>query len=174
MNPTFRNVLVTLCGAASVLWAVHDAIAAQPKPGDMFPAFEQFTLEGKLPETLKGKVVVVDFFASWCGPCKASFPALNELHAKYATNDVVIIGVNVDEKRADMDVFLKKHPAQFHVVRDAKQALVAAVAVGTMPTSFVIDSTGKVRFVHSGFRGDETKKQYVKQIEALLAEKSTR
>lgn len=142
--------------------------AAQPKPGDPFPPLEQFSLEGKLPESLKGKVLLVDFFASWCAPCKASFPALNEIHAKYGDKGFAIVGVSVDEKRADLEVFLKKYPAQFAVVRDAAQKLVAAVAVETMPTSFLVDATGRVRFVHSGYHGDETKKQYVAEIEQLL------
>lgn len=138
------------------------------KVGDSFPDLASFQLEGKLPEALKGKVVIVDFWASWCGPCKESFPVMNELQKKYADKGVVILAVNEDEDSADMKDFLKANAATFNVVRDAKQKLVAVAGIQTMPSSFVIDDTGKVRFAHTGFHGTETHKQYEQQIEGLL------
>jgi thiol-disulfide isomerase/thioredoxin len=142
---------------------------AEIKPGDSFPALEGFKLEGTLPDPLKDKVVIVDFWASWCGPCKDSFPVMNELHKKYADRGLVIIAVNVDENRADMEAFLKANPASFTVVRDAVQHLVEKAGIATMPSSFVLDRTGKVRYKHSGFHGEQTKKQYAQEIEPLLA-----
>lgn len=141
---------------------------AELKPGEAFPELAGFKLEGKLPDELKGKVVIVDFWASWCGPCKESFPVLNELKKKYAGRGLVIIAVNVDEERADMETFLKENPATFTVVRDAAQKLVPKTGIKTMPSSFVLDGDGKVRFAHAGFHGDKTKKQYEEQIESLL------
>lgn len=138
------------------------------KIGDSFPDLAGFQLEGKLPEALKGKVVIVDFWASWCGPCKESFPVMNDLQKKYADKGVVILAVNEDEERADMQDFLKANAATFNVVRDARQKLVAVAGIQTMPSSFVIDETGKVRFAHTGFHGAETRQQYEQQIEALL------
>jgi len=138
------------------------------KPGDAFPDLASFKLEGKLPEGMKNKVVVVDFWASWCGPCKESFPAMNELHKKYSERGLLIVAVNVDEARRDMDEFLKANPAAFTVVRDPAQALVAKANVGTMPSSFILDRQGKVCFMHSGFHGDKTVKQYEEEIESLL------
>jgi len=143
-------------------------VLAELKTGDSFPDLASFKLEGKVPQDLKGKIVIVDFWASWCAPCKASFPALNDLQKKYAKQGVVVIAVNVDEDRADMDKFLKSNPPAFTVVRDVGQKLVAKVGVKSMPSSFVLDGEGKVRFVHSGFRGDKTKKEYEEQIESLL------
>lgn len=155
--------------AALVLAAASAGFGAEPiKVGDTFPDLGKFKLEGTLPADLKGKVVLVDFWASWCLPCKKSFPALDELRQRYGTNGFVVIAVNVDEKRADMEGFLKKTPAGFTVVRDAEQKLVATAGVETMPTSFLIDATGRVRFLHSGYAGDETKKEFIREIETLL------
>ena len=75
---------------------------------------------------------------------------------------------STDEKRADMEKFLKKRPASFAVVRDAAQKLVAQADSATMPTSFLLDREGKVRFIHAGFRGNETRKKYIAEIESLL------
>lgn len=145
------------------------ALAGSPqiKTGDAFPDLSKFKLEGQLPDSLAGKVVIVDFWASWCSPCKASFPVLNELQKTYG-DKVVVIGINVDEKRAEMDGFLKQHAASFTVVRDADKQLVAMANINTMPTSFVIDRAGKVHSIHNGFHGDKTKKQYVAEIDELL------
>jgi len=112
--------------------------------------------------------VMLDFWASWCDPCKESFPLMDQLQKKYGPQGLVVIAVNVDEKRADMEAFLKKNAASFTVVRDAGQKLVDKAGIGTMPTSFLIGRDGKVRHVHTGFKGDETKMKYEQEIEALL------
>jgi thiol-disulfide isomerase/thioredoxin len=138
------------------------------KVGDVFPELSSFKLEGKLPETTRGKVVMIDFWASWCDPCKDSFPAMADLQKKYADKDFIIIAINVDENRSDMDDFLKKNVAGFIVVRDATQKLVEKAGIGTMPSAFLIDQEGKVRFTHGGYRGAETKKKYAEEIESLL------
>ncbi len=142
--------------------------AAGFKAGDEAPDLAALKLEGKLPDDLKGKVVLLDFWASWCEPCKASFPAMAELQKKYGAQGLVVVAVNVDENRADMEAFLKQNAAPFAVVRDAAQKLVAQAGIATMPSSFVIDQTGKVRFVHAGFRGEESRKKYQQEIESLL------
>ena len=153
---------------ATLLAGTYLTVQAALKVGDGFPDLATFKLEGKLPDSLKGKVVIVDFWASWCGPCKDSFPVMNELQKKYGDQGLVIIAVNVDEVASDMQDFLKENKAAFVVVRDAKQKLVEIAGIPTMPGSFIIDETGKVRFAHSGFHGDETRKQYEQEIESLL------
>jgi len=165
LKPRFIKLALTASFYAGLVVAVG---AAGPKAGDTFPDLASYKLEGKLPETLKDKVVLIDFWASWCDPCKASFPALNDFHKRYGPLGLVIIAVNVDENRADMDDFLKKNPAAFIVVRDSRQKLVEKVEVPTMPSSFLIDKDGKVQYLHSGYHGDETKKKYEKEIESLL------
>ena len=144
------------------------AAPAALKVGDAFPDLAGFKLEGKLPDSLKGKVVMVDFWASWCGPCKETFPEMNELQKKYGDQGLVIISVNEDEESSDMQDFLKLNPATFTVVRDPAQKLVTEAGAQTMPSSFMLDATGKVRFTHSGFHGAGTRKQYEQEIESLL------
>jgi thiol-disulfide isomerase/thioredoxin len=144
------------------------ARAGTVKVGESFPDMAQFQFEGKLPDALRGKVVLVDFWASWCGPCKGSFPALEELHKRYAGQGLVVLGINLDETKEAMQEFLAKHPASFAIVRDHQQKMVKTVSISTMPTSFILDSEGKVRFIHNGFHGASTQKQYAEQIEQLL------
>ena len=141
------------------------------KLGDALPDLDSFKLEGKLPDSLKGKVVVLDFWASWCQPCAQSFPVLDELQKKHGEAGLVIVGVSEDEKGEAMRSFLKKHPVTFTIVRDAGQKLVAAADARSMPTTFLFDRAGKVRFIHNGFHGEDTRKQLSSEIETMLKEK---
>ena len=143
---------------------------AELKKGDKLPDLSTYKLEGAVPK-LQGQVVLLDFWASWCDPCKASFPEMEKLHKAYAFRGLTILAVSVDEKRANMDRFLKANKVSFAAIRDAEQKLVAAADVQTMPTSFLIDRSGKVRFIHNGFRGEQTVKEYRQEIEQLLSEK---
>jgi thiol-disulfide isomerase/thioredoxin len=167
MMPLINRSVIRTALLGMVLAAAACQAQAGLKVGDAFPDLAAQNLEGKLPATLKGKVVLVDFWASWCAPCAKSFPAMEELQKRYADR-VVILAVSVDEKLSDMQTFLKKHPASFTVVRDAEHKLVAAVNAEAMPTSFLVDAAGRVRFIHNGFHGEETRKQYLEEIESLL------
>jgi thiol-disulfide isomerase/thioredoxin len=140
------------------------------KQGDNLPDLASFHLEGKLPEKLQGRVILLDFWASWCGPCKSSFPVMEELANKYTEQGLTVVAVSVDKKPENMERFLKSVKVSFTVVRDAQQKLVAAADIRAMPTSLLIDRSGKIRFIHAGFNGDETTRQYVKEIEQLLGE----
>ncbi len=159
------SVTVTLVALTCVLSAAGKP--SLPKVGDAFPSLAQERLEGKLPE-LQGKVVLVDFWASWCGPCKASFPALKEIHEKYASQGFVIVAVSIDESKDDMLGFLKKTAVPFVAVRDAKGTLAEKLDIQSIPTSFLLDRSGKILMVHSGYGGDSTKKEYIQEIEAAL------
>ena len=101
---------------------------------------------------LRGKVVLVDFWASWCEPCRHSFPWLNEMQAKYADRGLVVIGVNVDRERGDADRFLRDVPAQFRVVYDPAGTLASRYDLPGMPVSYVIGPKGDVIARHIGFR----------------------
>ena len=118
----------------------------------------------------RGKVVYVDFWASWCAPCKASFPAMAKLHSEYSRRGFVVVAVSVDEKLADAMLFVKKLAPPFLTLHDRQQSLVKQVVVPTMPTSYLVGRDGKVRFVQSGYHGAASDQALRKRIEALLAE----
>lgn len=141
------------------------------KAGSLLPDLTKFKLEGSPPD-LKGKVVMIDFWASWCGPCKASFPILNRLQREYGPKGFVIVAVNQDESSALMQAFLAEHPASFVTLRDAGNKLVEAADVQSMPTSYLVDRSGKIRFLHSGFHGEKTTAKYKEEIEQLLNEQN--
>ena len=157
-----------MAGVLGALCLSVNLISAAPlKEGDAFPDLAGYGLEGTLPD-LNGKVVLIDFFASWCGPCKDSFPAMEELHRKYAAKGLVVVAINLDKKPADMEKFLQSHPASFVILRDGTNKLVSDVKIPTMPSSFLLDRSGRVVSAHRGFKGAETVKHYEEEIESLL------
>ncbi len=164
-----KNILYT-ASIGLLAMSFSSFCLAQFRAGDALPDLASFKLEGKPPEQLKGRVILLDFWASWCAPCKASFPAMEELNRKYAERGLTIIAVSVDDNREKMERFLKSQKVSFSVVRDANQKLVEAADVSTMPTSFLIDRSGKIRFLHSGFHAEETARLYAEEIEQLLKE----
>lgn len=99
----------------------------------------------------QGKVVYLDFWASWCGPCRQSFPWMNEMLGKYQSQGLEIIAVNLDSKREDADKFLAKIPAEFTVLYESSGATPTAYGVKGMPTSFLIDGNGQILSQHAGF-----------------------
>lgn len=139
------------------------------EPGDALPEWSQFELEGEVPD-FAGKVVMVDVWASWCGPCKASFPAYAKLQQEWADQGFIILGVSVDRKANDYARFLKQTPPGFATVRDVSQKLAATLNPPAMPTSFIFGRDGKLLKVHQGYRGDRTVELLRSEIEPLLAE----
>lgn len=116
-----------------------------------------------------GKVVYLDFWASWCVPCRKSFPWLNGMAAKYA-DDLVVVGINVDSKRADADRFLQKYPASFPLMFDPLGDLAREYRLEGMPSSVLLDRSGKVVHRHIGFR-EEKLADYEKSVVDLINKK---
>jgi thiol-disulfide isomerase/thioredoxin len=161
---------VALMGVALMVPALN----AETKVGDAFPALSSagvVALLGGDVAATTGKVVLVDFWASWCAPCKASFPMMAQLHKDYASRGFVIAAVGVDEKSAAAVAFVKKTAPPFATLHDKEQKLVKQVVPPAMPTSYLIGRDGRVRFIHQGFHGDATERELRKEIEALLAER---
>lgn len=105
-----------------------------------------------------GKVVYLDFWASWCVPCRRSFPWMNAMRKKYADDGLVIITVNVDAERAKAEEFLAEHPAGFEVVYDPDGELASDWQLLGMPNSFLVNRDGEVISRHVGFRSGSEEK----------------
>ncbi len=121
------------------------------------------------PKDAQGKVLVLDFWATWCAPCKASFPKVDAIHKKHKDAGLMVMGVNEDDERAGVDAFLTDTGATFPIGFDTKGKAAEAYGVDTMPSSFVIDRRGVVRFVHSGYHPDDAA-AIEAEVEQLLAE----
>ena len=104
----------------------------------------------------RGKVVYLDFWASWCGPCKQSFPWMNAMQAKYGSKGLQVLSINVDVKRDDARKFLAASPASFLVAFDPQGRTPGVYGVKAMPSSYVIGRDGRVTLLHRGFAPDDT------------------
>jgi thiol-disulfide isomerase/thioredoxin len=162
-----QRLLLPLLAAA--LCAAPVLLRAADLVGQPLPSLAAAHLEGSLPD-LQGKVVLVDFWASWCAPCKASFPAMADLQRRFAERGLVILAVSVDDNAKAYGNFIERQKPGFATVRDAGHSLVATMQAPTMPTSYLVDRHGVVRFRHEGFHGAATIASYIQQIEQLLNE----
>jgi len=144
-------------------WASAAAI------GEAAPPFSLATAHGEtiaLPN-LRGQVVYVDFWASWCGPCRRSFPWMNEMQQRYGDRGLTIVAINVDRRRADAEQFLKTNAARFAVVYDDVGTTPQSYSVKGMPSSYLIDVRGTIVDVEQGFR-DDRRDALEDQIRSLL------
>lgn len=151
--------------AACLLSGVGPVLAAEPAP-----AFELPTREASVQlEALRGKVVLVDFWASWCGPCRESFPWMNAMYRKYHDQGLEIVAINVDADTRDAEVFLQNNPAGFTVAFDPSGTTPELFGVMGMPSSYLVNRQGGIKSEHVGFRIAE-KEEYERQIRELLNE----
>lgn len=117
----------------------------------------------------RGQVVLLNFWASWCGPCRQEFPHLDDLHQKYAGLGFTVFGVNVEQDRASADKVLRDIPVTFPVLFDENNQVSELYNVDAMPMTVLVDRNGVVRFLHRGYRpGFEM--AYDKQVRALVKE----
>ncbi|MES2720815.1 MAG: TlpA disulfide reductase family protein [Pseudomonadota bacterium] len=122
--------------------------------GEPAPDFTLPDSDGKSVSlaSLRGQFVYVDFWASWCGPCRQSFPWMNQLSLRARKAALKVVAVNVDENRGDAAAFLRQLPASFTVLYDPAGRVAASYLLPGMPTSFLIGPDGRVRWTHIGFR----------------------
>jgi peroxiredoxin len=161
----YRNLIAAIFASAAMLASIGSHANA--------PA-EDFTLASAKDGNLRlsehrGEVIMLNFWASWCGPCREEMPLLNDLHARYEPVGFQVWGVNVDANRSDAEALLGKIPVEFPVLFDSASDVSKLFGVEAMPSSVFIDRDGKVRYVHKGFRsGDEA--EYKKIIKELIRE----
>lgn len=142
--------------------------ASAVEKGQLAPDFELAGHTGKLHlNDYRGKTIYLDFWASWCGPCKQSFPWMNDMQAKYASKGLQVLGINVDQRSEDAKAFLAQTPARFDVAFDAPGKTPKTYAIKGMPTSFLIGPDGKVLLMHSGFK-DDSRAELEHHIKAAL------
>ncbi len=140
-------------------------------PGSPLPAV---TLPGRDGEpvalgALRGKVLLVDFWASWCAPCRESFPWFAQLHEELASRGLQVVAISLDQDRAEAERFLTTFPAPFTLLFDPDAKTGPLFALPAMPTSFVVGRDGMVRTRHAGFR-ERDRATLRAEIEAALAE----
>lgn len=155
--------ILAIFSLAAVAFVANSTEVGQPAPQFTLP-----TLKTDSPTPLKqfaGKVVYLDFWASWCAPCKTSFPLLNKLHQKLKAQGFEVVAVNLDEDKANGEKFLQEVPVDFTVLRDASGEWADKFVVDSMPTSFIIDKNGVVQKIHHGFVSDD-----ITEIEAKVME----
>jgi peroxiredoxin len=120
-------------------------------------------------EEYRGQVVLINFWASWCGPCRQEMPLLDRLHQRYEDAAFVVLGINVEGSEAPARSLLDKIPVTFPVLIDANQTVSAQYKLEAMPTTVLVDRDGIVRYVHRGYKpGDEAK--YIEIVKELIRE----
>jgi peroxiredoxin len=167
------NLMLTRTALLLALWAAlaGTAQAAAPAPGSLAPDFTLRTGSGpnlRLSEQ-RGKVVLLNFWATWCGPCREEMPHLNRLHEKYKASGFTLLGVNIDDDSRAALALATKLGVGFPVLLDADKSTSRLYDLGAMPSTVLIDRDGKVRYLHRGYRGG-FEQTYEQQIRELLRE----
>ena len=129
--------------------------------GDPAPACTSSSISDKQVldvANLKGKVVYMDFWASWCPPCKTSFPSLDRLYHEFKDQGFEVVAINLDEEKSDAEEFLQNNPVNFSIGYDGEGKCPRSFDVKAMPTSFIIDKKGIIREIHLGFDQDTPNK----------------
>ncbi|HEX5658715.1 MAG TPA: TlpA disulfide reductase family protein [Polyangiales bacterium] len=164
-----KQLGLALTLAVASLWALE---AQAVGDGTVAPEIALKDLAGKPVKLadLKGKVVLVDFWASWCAPCREELPVLDGLYKKYKDKGLVIIGIGLDRDADKLAKFLRGMPLSFPVVHDPAGAVANKYEPPKMPSSYMIDKRGLIRHVHAGFKASD-KAQLEKELGALLSEK---
>ena len=154
--------------AALLLLTSASAFAGVSK-GQKAPEFALPTLKGPTQSlsSLRGKVVLVDFWAQWCEPCKKELPELDKLAKAYAGKGVVILAVNIDKQRANAEKLVKQLGLGLDVLLDPSASVASSYDPPKMPSSFVVDKKGIVRFVNEGFDGAGDVAKFKQELDEL-------
>ena len=159
-----------VAGLALVLGALAGAVStasAQLSAGTVSPGWSLRDLSGKFvnSDEFKGKVVILNFWATWCAPCRAEIPGFVELHQRYADKGLVIVGISLDRKgSAAVSTFKEKFGMNYRVVMGDERVVKAFGGIEALPTTFVIDRAGKIARVHVGYADAKTFEEDVKPL----------
>jgi cytochrome c biogenesis protein CcmG/thiol:disulfide interchange protein DsbE len=164
LAPAFVGALLLVFAAASAL--ALDPGARAPEIGIADMSGNRVTMAG-----LRGRVVIVDFWASWCEPCAEEMPVLERLHTTYRSQGLTVIGVSQDREIGNARQFLARTRVSFANVHDGAHAVAGRYRPARMPSSYVIDRSGVVRHVHAGFRASDAA-QLEREVQALLAQRA--
>lgn len=160
-------------------WALIALFAILLNPalaGDVNESAPDFTLPGDGGQAislsdLRGQVVMINFWASWCGPCRQEMPLLEQIHQRYESLGFTLLGVNVEENSSDAKAFLEDRPVSFPILFDPDNGVSKLYDVIAMPSTVLIDRQGNVRYLHHGFKpGYEN--DYQDQVRTLVRERS--
>lgn len=169
-----RNATAALMAAILALalpvWAAADSAADSVAPAPA-PAFTLQSTAGQQVSLaqFKGDVVMINFWASWCGPCRQEMPLLQSIYQKYKDMGFTLIGVNVEPDAKTANAWLKATPVSYPVLYDPQSKVSQLYQVQAMPTTVIIDRTGTVRYIHRGYvPGDEN--AYLNSIRALIVQ----
>ena len=158
--------------AAAVLAIASAGVAAAlPPVGKPAPDFAAKSDSGRnvrLSE-LRGRVVLINFWASWCSPCRQELPLLSKIYSQYRGAGFALLAVNVDDNRKDAESMLKRLDLKFPTLFDGNKKVAKLYGVDTMPATLVIDRDGRVRYVHRGYY-DGYERKYEQQVRELLKE----
>ena len=158
------------CAMAAIV-ATTAAFAAGGDAAGPAPAFALTNLAGQSDalSQYKGQVVMVNFWATWCGPCQQEMPLLDQMYKKYKPAGFTLIGVNVDKEAPAVKELLARKPVSFPVLLDPANQVSKAYHVDEMPSSVIIDRKGQIRYIHRGYKpGDEN--EYQDRIRQLIRE----
>jgi peroxiredoxin len=167
------SLIRSLQAAALALGVLHagTACATAPAPDAVAPDFTLRAVDGRnlRLRALRGQVVLVNFWATWCGPCREEMPRLQALYDKYRASGFVLLGVNVDEDPRSALGIAQQLKVSFPVLLDTDKSVSRLYDLRTMPSTVLIGRDGRVRFLHRGFR-DGVESDYDAQIRGLLKE----
>jgi thiol-disulfide isomerase/thioredoxin len=158
---------ITLLIFSSPLWAFDNVNVSANSNTNLSIDLSTTELLDQQLNNAKGKVVYVDFWASWCIPCRKSFPWMNNLAAQYQAQGLIILSINLDHSRVLADRFLAQIPANFPIIYDPKGNIAKKYQLKGMPSSFIINRQGQIVSTHVGFN-EEKKSAYEQEIKALL------
>ncbi len=168
----FKRNWLKLTLLASIFCFAHTQPAKSQEVGQKLTPCLLSQLTNSKPLELNkfaGKVLYIDFWASWCPPCVKSFPFLNNLHNQYKAEGLQVIGINLDEVIEDAKQFAAKNPVEFILAADNTKSCAKDFGVLAMPTSYLIDRKGIVRYIHLGFRSGQVDDLH-KRVKSLLQE----